>query len=50
MEGSSVKYYIDGKLEFDAKNESFSKKVIGVETFNANASSGNLTGEGANIP
>ena len=48
--GSSIKCYIDDKLEFDVNDKSFPKGAIGVGTFNAGASFENLTVEGPEIP
>ena len=50
VKGSSIKCYIDGKLEFDVKDDSFPKGSVGVGTFNAGASFDNLTVEGPEIP
>ena len=49
VKGSSIKCYIDGKLEFDVKDDSFPKGAVGVGTFNAGASFDNLTVEGPGI-
>ena len=50
LKGSSIKCYIDGKLEFDITDESFPTGAVGLGTFNASASFDNLTIEGLEIP
>ena len=50
VKGSSIKCYIDGKLEFDVEDDSFPKGSVGVGSFNAGASFDNLTGRVGDPP
>ena len=50
VKGSSIKCFINDKLEFDVEDKSFPKGAVGVGTFNAGVSFDNLTVEGPEIP
>ena len=50
VKGSSIKYFINDKSEFDIEDKSFPKGAVGVGTFNAGVSFDNLTVEGPEIP